>query len=264
MSLQNFSSPPPSTDRTISQMWNVSQGLMSSGEARERYSQSWSQFADKLSTLVETQTAEYSSAFSDISEHIKKISEIHRIFSAKEKRSADDFRDIIERYYVVNRANAEYQAAKASYTRSGEALINAKTKQITESAKPTYERNKFKIEANIAKAKDDKQKALNDLKEAVKNLIEVRKRYDVFKVRRMVSCWKNYGQALKEASLAEKEEFQQLRNLLSDLKSGNVELQQAAEKIEGEIAQHMNENPAPSSLPDDEVIEANPQYDGFD
>ncbi|OHT17291.1 hypothetical protein TRFO_41129 [Tritrichomonas foetus] len=266
MSLQNPIMNPPSSDTLISDMWVIAKGLMGSGEAREKYSASWTKFGTKLAVLVNSQASESYDACAKVVEQINKVAEIHKTLSISEKRSAEDFRDIIERYYVVFRANKHYQECKAAYARAGENLENAKKKEMIESLKAGNPKNKAKLEFNVQKAKEDKIAALERLKQSVRDMLQARQKYNAFKIKRLVSGWTRYGEAMKVACEAEAATFDALRSEISQLRESGGAGGQAADQIEGELEKHNAENPPPQAQTgaEDDQIKANPQFDGFD
>ena len=179
--------------------------------------------------------------------------------SDEEIRNSEDMRDIVERYFVVDRANKHYMECKSLYAKAGEALENAKNKNTLEMNKASYEKNRFKLEAAIDKAKTAKATALDNLKQSIRDLIEARKKYDAFKIRRLISGWTRYGNALKTACDSELAAYKDLQNLINDLKS-NAPQPSSTNANNEENAEEHNDAAAPQAG----EVRADPQSDGFE
>ena len=245
-------------DAAINDMREINHGLHGAADARSKYSENLIILGETLHTLAESQNPDYGEGFAKLEEQFKHISEIEKTLSEEEVRNSEDFRDIIERYFVVSRANKTYMDCKALYQKAGEALESAKNKNTLEMNKATYEKNKFKLEAAIDKAKANKQQALDNLKQSIRDLIEARKKYDAFKIRRLVSGWTRYGNALKTACDAELSAYKEAQNLINDLK--NNAPQPAESNANGGNAEG-HEAPAQAQNGEEH---ADPQSDGFE
>lgn len=245
-------------DGAINDMREISHGLRGAADARHKYSECLAKIGENISELAKSQNPDYEEGFNKLNEQLKQISEIEKTLSEEEARNSEDFRDIVERYFVVSRANNKYMECKNAYAKAGDDLEKAKNKNTLEMNKATYEKNRFKLEAAIDKAKTTKAQALDNLKQSIRDLIEARKKYDTFKIRRLVQGWTRYGNALKTACDSELAAYKEFQTLLNDLKS-NQPTPSATESKEENAEEHNDAAAAQNG-----EVRADPQSDGFE
>lgn len=246
-------------DGAINDMREVTHGLRAAADARTKYSQLIAQIGENIFELAKSQNPDYEEGFSKLNEQLKQVSEIEKTLSEEEARNSEDFRDVVERYFVVSRANRTYMECKNAYAKAGEALEAAKNKNTLEMNKATYEKNRFKLEAAIDKAKHTKATALDNLKQSIRDLIEARKKYDAFKIRRLVSGWTRYGNALKTACDSELTVYKEIQTLVNDLKANAPQPSTTAATHEENAEEHNDAEAAQEG-----EVHADPQSDGFE
>jgi len=255
----------------LSEIHTVHAGLHAAGESRMKYADSWTKFGQFVKSLVLTQNGDIESYMDRLISLFEQISESQRRLAAAEIRNSEDFRDVAERFSVVFRSNEEYIEAKRIFRELKSKLKDAIQLNDTESKKPTYEKNKAKLEANIEKLREQSRQQLEKTKATLDVLIQVREKYNKFKVRRFTQGWTLYGNALKVESAKEAELLGQVEELLNELKARleGKELDTVTEALQNQLTQQ----PAPmEAMPEindkladgDEQITTNPQFDSYE
>ena len=154
------------------------------------------------------------------------------------ERSAEDIRDVFERFEVLYRVNEEYGIRKEQLAEANRKLTETHAKIEAEKNKGTYEKNKQKLEASLELARKDKTDALRRIKRKVRQLMHVKETYNKFKVKRFRQGFTRYNDALREASQNEIQKLTQIREFMSAL---SVENPEAAKVIETVIENPINQ-----------------------
>ena len=230
-------------DAVCKEMDVVYHGLWGASQARIQYAKGWETFGETSAAMLTSQIPEMQSKFDELKDLFKAVADIHLKLSAEEARNADDFRDVIERYEVIYRVTEEYNERKVQWKTACDNFEN-KQKQIEmEKIKGTFTKNQYKLEGELAKCKQDKIDFLRRIKRKVNQLIHVKEAYSRFKVNRFRAGFTRYANALKEASEAEAEAFEKIRDYLNDLRVESPEAADAAESAFNEQAS----KPAPEA-----------------
>jgi hypothetical protein len=198
-------------------MITVHEGLVNAVKNRREYANQWVEFGQSLAKMASTQLPTLQESFTELSSLFADVAAIHRELADKEDRNADDFRDVIERYDVVFRANEEYNERNNEYISASTAYTNAVRKLESERTKPNYEKFRMKLEQQLAVAKATKASALGRVKQALAKLIQVKIAYNKFKVRRMKHGWLLYAASIQEAANKEMSLFTVIRDRLAAL-----------------------------------------------
>ncbi|KAH0793795.1 hypothetical protein GPJ56_002347 [Histomonas meleagridis] len=241
-------------DILCSDIQTVYDNLLRGASGRTTYAKTWSGIGSTSCAMLITQIPSLKSQFEKMRNMFNEIAEIHTKLAQEEERSAEDCRDIIERFAVLYRIGEEYQERKEQYIRATKNLEEAHKKIEVESNKPNYEKNRAKLEQRLEEAKKEKTDALRRIKRKVHQLYTSKELYNKFKVRRMRECWTRYNEALKVAAQSEIRKLTELRDLLQSLNSKNPE---AATAIEATIESAMEnvQPPKPVEIPHEEEIE---------
>lgn len=251
-----------SKDPVLNDMVTSAKSLMAAAEARGKYAEAWRKFGDKLKTFATSQNPDVADKMDSLRSLLGEVADAEEALAQDEARNADDFRDILERYTVLFRVNEEYLQAKLAYKRATDAMNDAVQKDMLESQKPTYERNRPKLLAAIEHSKGQKRATLIRLKEQTEALISQRSKYTHFKVRKIAEGWARYGNGLKKMCETETEIFQRIKEVLNGLREIDVA---AGDAIQRQIEDQAAAAPAPvtPAAPQDEVP-ADPQFGGFE
>ena len=245
----------------LQDLTTVHKYLESAAQARTKYSETWAVLAQNLQTMLAGQTTTISAQITDFTHLVKEIGEIHKRLSEHELRNSEDFRDIIERYEVMYRANLEYISAKEEFNSSSKNLDAARKRDEADQSKPDYEgKRKIKNENEIEKLKSQKARALDLVKEKLNKLIEEREKYNKFKVRRLCEGWSRYGHALKVESENESAAIDRIQECLQEMKAHNSFNPSDLQHIEKSLEEHINAAPAPepTPVPVEEPVKAEP------
>ena len=234
----------------LSELVTVHKYLDAAAQARLAYSKSWETMATALQEMLAGQTTTISAQISEFTRLLNDVGQVHRRLADQEARNAEDFRDIIERYDVMYRANNEYHDAKDKYEAAEKALESARAKNEAEKSKPDYEaKRKVKNENEIEKLKSQKAKYLDLVKEKLSKFIEEREKYVRFKVRRLCEGWTRYGHALKVESDNESLTYDKIQDCLQSMKANNSFTPENLQHIEKSLEEHIEAAPEPAPYP---------------
>ena len=248
-------------ENLLSDMNDIYKGLNEASLNRSKYARSWSEFGKRMSLMLKTQNPNVTKYLDQFQELYNEIGKSHQRLAEEELRNSEDFRDVIERFTVVYRSNQDYVELKNAYQVDCDSLKNAIYKDEIESKKPTYEQQKSKLQLAIEKARENKKNSLEKVIESLKKIIEIREKYNKFKVRRFREGWARYGLALKNESEKETELLERIKELLNNLKSNLLISNSNLQEIENNLEQHLSNSPIPIEEPiieeHEKVIEIN-------
>ena len=232
-----------------SDMAVVYSGLLSASEHRHAYAKSWIAFGETAALMIKSQVPELEEKYAQLKCLFAEVGEIHEELAKCERRCAEDFRDVIERFYVLYRTNEEYLDLKHEYKEACNAYLNAKDAFDEESAKPGFEARRAKYETRLQKAKGEKHVRLIEFKKKVAHVLHVKSGYNTFKVKRMKHAFTVYGQGIETAAEREADVYERIKVLLSELT-----LDDAAQAA---VAAQLSE-PAPTPVPPEQVASSVP------
>lgn len=241
-------------DKNVEEMEQIYQGLKLAATNRHKYALKWTAWNQSLSSLCISQNPDVSDKFNTIVELTNKIGEIEESLAKDEDRNAEDYRDVIERFNAVLRKNYKYIDAKQAYKTASMKLNEAKAKDVSEQAKPTYEQKRFKLQQVIEQAKEKKRQKLEELKDTLRDLIEHRDRYNKFKIRRLAEGFTRYGSAIKTVCDDAIPVLEELNDAVRDLRDSGSVNEDNVSRIESKLEQNIDEE-------QEEAKE--PQFDGF-
>jgi len=227
--------------------------LFSAAGARRKYAGSWEQLAPALAKMVSSQSQSVSAQLTSLSDLFGKVRDAEFALSNAEERTAEDLRDIVERYDVLFRVNEVYLAAKDSYAEATEAHEAAVAADQKEQGKSSYERNKFLLQAKIDQEKAHRQKALENLRSTLDRTITERARYLAFKNRRLTHAWATYGTQLLEMITVETRLFQQIRDALRCLHRSEAVPAEAVVAMEAVVDEQIASRDAIPVIPADPI-----------
>jgi hypothetical protein len=203
---------PPILDTMLA----ISEQLTNASTSRRNYSRLLRSFALSLVTSATRAKAEATEKFSVLQSYYNEIADLQDNLANAESRTADDIRDIVERYVVLSRFTDEYNTQKELYEADVNALLEAMASQTVASRQPGYEKVKSALENRIAHAKLQKKFNAQLLIQKVKQLIVMRQKYSVFKFRRLAHGWRTYVQAKSALVKGEKTAILQIIDLLRE------------------------------------------------
>jgi len=232
-------------EELLTDIRTIQKSLHETGENRKKYAKSWAEFGRFLRNSVVSQSPQVTNLMDRIQGMFNEIADLHIKFSEEEIRNSEDFGDVAERFNVVFRENQEYIEKKREYTGSCGKLKEALAKLDFESKKPEFEKEKAKLEANVEKARNEKRKCLEDVKTQLKRLIDIREKYNKFKVRRFCQGFTRYGLAMKEEGEKEAEVLLKMKDLFLEMKSFVEIDEKDLNRIENALEEHIMAAPAP-------------------
>ena len=226
----------------IQDMIDTYQYLRTAGMARRNYANSWVVLGQKLKTMVCSQTDSMSSKFDTFISYLEQLEQSELRLADREIRSAEDFRDVFERYAVMFRtaddtiaSKTKFRNVSAKMEKSRNSLEAAKSKSNTKPEKIA------KKEAKVEKLMNEKKEALDKLIADYKAIIEVREKYNQFKLRRFSECFKTYGSSLRSEMEEQSQIYEKILKWFSDRRE---ELSLTDEKIaemEGALHDHIED-----------------------
>jgi hypothetical protein len=239
----------------------VYEHLSSVVKHRREYAKSWTDFLAAVQRMTLTQIPELTDGLSELAVLVQQFAQIHTNLSDKEERTAEDIRDVYERFDIVFRAGEEVGRRRAHFTEASKALQTLQDRIKVEETRPNYEKAKYKYERDLAIAKTNKADALRRLKTALAAVIEHKKLYNSFKIRRLSHGWHLYASALREAAEQELEVFGKIRDHLATLDGAitvspeaSIALEAAVEAAPPEPVPAAVVETAISNLPEPEPI----------
>jgi hypothetical protein len=184
------------------------------------------------------QVPEVRQSFSDLRALFEEISQIHMTLALAEDRTAEDWRDVIERYSVVFRVNDAHNEQKFLFDSETQSL--AETQRRIEASKL----RKGKPDTKAVREEEKKQRQLSRVRRTyirmLSQLIETKLAYNKFKVNRVRHGFVLYAAALKEACEQEMGVFVRMRTLIESMDLDCGAQRQIAEQLE---------RPAPVAIP---------------
>ena len=216
----------------IQDMINTYQNLKLAGDNRIIFANSWEKLGISLQTMVLSQAPYLVDKMNQFIQYLKELKESEIRLANAEIRSAEDFRDVFERYAVMFRVNEEVIDARNRFKNATEALNQAKIKSEKAKSKEDYsEKHQKKVE----KCTQEKKDALEAVKAKYNELINTREKYNAFKLRRMLEGWTRYGHALKVENEAQDEIYAKIIEVLQSMKNESPINEEHLQKIEDAI-----------------------------
>lgn len=225
-------------DILCAEIVRVYDGLIQAATNRTAYAKSWSDIGSTSCAMLTSQIPELKTRFEEMRTIFNELSHIQYKLASEMERSAEDIRDVFERFEVLYRVNEEYGIRKEQLAEANRKLTETHAKIEAEKNKGTYEKNKQKLEASLELARKDKTDALRRIKRKVRQLMHVKETYNKFKVKRFRQGFTRYNDALREASQNEIQKLTQIREFMSAL---SVENPEAAKVIETVIENPINQ-----------------------
>ena len=208
----------------------MSKNLLSVSESHYNCSRKINQFVSSLSAFC-------NSVLEKSDFKAKKLSELYlQLALANEKiasafnRSAEDINDLIERFNVVRRAENEFKEAREKYSSASDVYVDKLVDEKIQKRKVDYYRVQVNVETAILNAKKEKNKACEFYRDKIQNLIDVKLKYNAFKVRRIKSAFKFYSDGLIKFTETQKEIYRQILEVLDELDE-NGKLKDTAEQF---------------------------------
>jgi hypothetical protein len=99
-------------DRLCNELLATYQYLCACVESRRDYAESWTRLGNSICAMGSEQVPEVQQSFRDLRALFEEISQIHMTLALAEDRTAEDWRDVIERYSVVFRVNDAHNEQK--------------------------------------------------------------------------------------------------------------------------------------------------------
>ena len=249
----------------IQDMINTYQNLKTAGDNRLIFADSWEKLALSLQTMVLSQDPYLMEKMKQFVDYCKEIKESEIRLANAEIRSAEDFRDVFERYAVMFRINEELLEARKRFNAYKEALNQAKIKREKAKTKEDYAEKHQKL---VEKCTHDKKDAVELVKQKYNELISERERYNAFKLRRMLEGWTRYGHTLKVESDAQDEIFAKIIELLQAMKNespvNEENLQKMEDAIQAKIEQDKPQEDSPVKYFNPNLTAEEPEHDHSD
>lgn len=233
----------PRRDQLCNDMTIVYHALSAACQHRRAYAKSWTAFGVTAEQMGISQVSEMRDKFGTLRELCAELGSVHQDLADSEERCAEDFRDVIERFYVLYRTNEEYLEAKRKYKATCETLLDIQY-DMNEAEKQEAEARRLKLEPREQRAKAEKHVQLIEFKKKVAHLLHVKKSYNNFKVSRMRHAFVTYGDGIKAAAEREVEIYKRMQTLLSELTLDEA----ATEAVAAQLAE-----PAPAPVPPETV-----------
>ena len=230
-------------DQLCNDMTIVYHALSAACQHRRSYAKSWTAFGVTAEKMGTSQVSEMADKFGSLRELCAELGSVHQDLADSEERCAEDFRDVIERFYVLYRTNEEYLEAKRRYKAARETLLDIQY-DMNEAEKQGAEARRLKLEPREQRAKAEKHVQLIEFKKKVAHLLHVKKSYNAFKVSRMRHAFVTYGDGIKAAAEREVEIYKRMQALLSELTLDEA----ATEAVAAQLAE-----PAPTPVPPETV-----------
>lgn len=243
-------------DVLCSEITHVYEGMVQSAESRVLYAKSWSDIGSTSCAMLTSQIPELKAQFEEMRTIFNEVYQIHFKLAKEIERSAEDIRDVYERFDVLFRVNEEYNIRKEQLADATRKLTEAHAKIEAEKAKGTYQKNEAKLLANLEAARKDKTDALRRIKRKVKQLMAVKDSYNKFKVKRFRQGFTRYSHALREAAQSEIQKLTQIREFLAAL---SVDDPTAASAVGAMVQQNLESQVQDFSVPNTETY----TNDGF-
>lgn len=237
----------------------VYEHLSTTVKHRREYAKSWTDFMTSIQRMTLTQIPELKDGFAELASLVEQFTQIHTTLADKEERTAEDLRDVYERFEILFRAGEEVVRRRVAYGEASKALQTLEVRIKVEETRPNYDKIRYKFEKELAIAKTNKADALRRLKNALIAVIEHKRLYDSFKIRRLSHGWHLYAAALREAAEQELDVFVKIRNHLATLDNAIEGVQDAVQFLESAPTA-----PAPEPVPPEvikSVTEALPEVE---
>ena len=222
---------------------------------RVEYAQRLSDFSTNIQEMIRVVCPDVQEAMSAVGAVFSKIVQCNAELAAKEERVSEDIRDLVERFSVVNRANENYMKQTENYANASNKLIDALAEELAQKEKVGYEKIRPKIEAAITKAKIEKNAQNKTLSQSISRLINLKEKYNQFKIRRLTHAFQLFSSALAEHSEKEARFYQELIEALDNVKNAIPQELNAAIKDATKPLDNENEKAAAQSI--NEIKESN-------
>lgn len=251
-------------EKNVEPMIKIYDGMKKSSKNRIRYSDKWMKFVESVQAVASSQNEEVGEYFSKFAEIGTQIANLNLDLGTQERRNAEDFRDVFERYEALMEKTKRYTKCKSDYKKASKDYVESMNKDAQEQQKPNYSTKRFKIQENIEKCKDRKIRKLQKVKDALADLIDARKRYNDFKVRRFSEGFTRYGTSLKHAIEDEIELLEQLKASIVDLKFYGKTSEESLSRIEHSLEETLDSKSSNDDQGSNEVNEEPTGDSNFD
>jgi hypothetical protein len=198
------------------ELQTVVDGLACSVANRRERSRVQMAIASSLLTLISKEALPFEKPTNFALEPYRQVAAAEMEFADLEERTKDDLLDIIERYKVIQRMEAQYsdllnqvQAAKA-------ALAQAELTWATVSSELGPRRQK--AEDELSKAKVTRTDLISRARDLTIQLIEAKQRFGRFRLNRLRHAWETYSDALSRYGKSEANLYDALARAFAELR----------------------------------------------
>jgi multidrug efflux pump subunit AcrA (membrane-fusion protein) len=183
-------------ETTMRELQTMVDGLSSSVSSRRERARVQQSITASLVKLVVKEAVEFEKPTTYALDPYRQIAATELDFANLEERVKDDLQDIIERYKVIQRIDAQYgellsqvQAAKAALTQA-ELTLSTVNSELGP--------RRQKAEQELARAKTAKADLIVKARDLTVQLIEAKERFNKFRLNRLRHAWVTYADALSQ------------------------------------------------------------------
>lgn len=209
-------------------------------------------FSDTLIVLAQNECPEFAEKAKQIAALLHGVMDQESIIAKAEERLAEDLNDISVRYDLLYKVGAEIQS-KRSQLVATKNKISDLYRSIEHSKASGTSAKTLKYQGDLAGAKQKKAEVTKQLEDLLQRFIDLRQRYNKFKVRRLEHGYNNLGETVAKALEIEKHLLGQLQrdciqardNLDDFFEDQLTTAQKLAKKMEGGNAQEGEDEQQP-------------------
>lgn len=167
-------------------------------------------FSDSLIVLAQNECPEFSEKAKQIAALLHGVMDQEKLISKAEERLAEDLNDISVRYDLLFKVGSEIQS-KRSLLVSTKRKIQELHQSIEYSKVSGASAKALKYKGDLAGAKQKKEEVTKQLELLLAKFIDLRQRYNRFKVRRLEHGYNSLGETVAKALEVEKHLLGQLQ-----------------------------------------------------
>ncbi|KAH0794696.1 hypothetical protein GPJ56_001448 [Histomonas meleagridis] len=154
-------------------------------------------FVEHLTKIVEQEAPEFNQIMTEISSKLTSSLDNEEALINAYERFAEDFNDVSARFEVVYRLSQETSACKRHLKECRAKIEKARLDLELDEQKGSPK--KIKLQAELEKAIQQKREALQDVQAKMEEFINVKVRYNKFKVRRLSHAYTYLAKVLRSS-----------------------------------------------------------------
>ncbi|KAH0786573.1 hypothetical protein GPJ56_009475 [Histomonas meleagridis] len=174
-------------------------------------------FVEHLTKIVEQEAPEFEQTMIEISNKLNSSLDNEEALVDAYERFAEDFNDVSARFEVIYRLSEETSSCKRHLKECRAKVEKARADLELDEQKGSPK--KIKLQAELEKAIQQKRDALQALQDKMEEFIQVKVRYNKFKVRRLTHAYTYLGKVIRSSLTGVSSDLESVLSQSSDARS---------------------------------------------